>query len=219
MAEREKKESWNPELYETVADRIKRFYVDHEDGRLITEDITTEQDRQVNTWRIKAYVYLDREDQMDGVPKATGLAFEVDGVGMTQKTSALETGETSAIGRALANAGYSGDKRPSKEEMDKSSRQGPTREAQARQRPTPPPEPVVTQAQITEALTLALDQATVTSLQIGRKHYARLARMRLPQEELDQLAQKYAGLPDIPEDQDVEIPVLSIIAADDKAKK
>jgi hypothetical protein len=54
--------------------------------------------------------------------KATGLAFEIDGVGMAQKTAALETCESSAIGRALANAGYSGNKRTTREEMAKAER-------------------------------------------------------------------------------------------------
>jgi hypothetical protein len=77
------------------------------------------QDRQVSTWVVKASVYLD--DQTDK-PKATGLAFEVDGQGMANKTSALENAETSAIGRALANAGYSGNKRTSRQEMEKVAR-------------------------------------------------------------------------------------------------
>jgi len=41
---------------------------------------------------------------------------------MANKTSALENCETSAIGRALANCGYGGDKRVSREEMDKVQR-------------------------------------------------------------------------------------------------
>jgi hypothetical protein len=41
---------------------------------------------------------------------------------MANKTSALENAETSAIGRALANAGYSGNKRASREEMAKVAR-------------------------------------------------------------------------------------------------
>lgn len=102
--------------YETVEERIRRFYKDNKTGRIITENITTLQDRQVSTWVVKAYVYLD--DQTDK-PKATGLAFEVDGQGMANKTSALENAETSAIGRALANAGYSGNKRTSRQEMQK----------------------------------------------------------------------------------------------------
>ena len=102
--------------YETVEERIRRFYKDNKAGRIITENITTLQDRQVSTWVVKASVYLD--DQTDK-PKATGLAFEVDGQGMANKTSALENAETSAIGRALANAGYSGNKRTSRQEMEK----------------------------------------------------------------------------------------------------
>jgi hypothetical protein len=105
--------------YETVEERIRRFYKDNKTGRIITDNITTLQDRQVSTWVVKASVYLD--DQTDK-PKATGLAFEVDGQGMANKTSALENAETSAIGRALANAGYSGNKRTSRQEMEKVAR-------------------------------------------------------------------------------------------------
>ena len=105
--------------YETVEERIRRFYKDNKTGRIITDNITTLQDRQVGTWVVKASVYLD--DQTDK-PKATGLAFEVDGQGMANKTSALENAETSAIGRALANAGYSGYKRTSRQEMEKVAR-------------------------------------------------------------------------------------------------
>jgi hypothetical protein len=41
---------------------------------------------------------------------------------MANQSSALENCETSAIGRALANAGYSGNKRTSREEMEKVQR-------------------------------------------------------------------------------------------------
>lgn len=106
--------------YETVEERIRRFYSDNPKGRIITENVTTLQDRQVSTWVVKATVYLD--DQPDTLPKATGFAFEIDGTGMANKTSALENAETSAIGRALANAGYSGNKRTTREEMQKVER-------------------------------------------------------------------------------------------------
>ena len=53
------------------------------------------------------------------MPDGTGYAFEVDGRGMTQKTAALETCETSAIGRALANLGYAGNRKVTREEMIK----------------------------------------------------------------------------------------------------
>jgi hypothetical protein len=41
---------------------------------------------------------------------------------MANKTSALENAETSSTGRALANAGYSGNKRTTREEMAKVER-------------------------------------------------------------------------------------------------
>ena len=108
--------------YEPVEQRIKRFYKDYPDARIITENITTAQDRQVGTWVTKSYIFLTSADQELNLPKATGLAFEVDSAKGPQATSALEVCETSSIGRALANANYSGNKRASREEMEKVAR-------------------------------------------------------------------------------------------------
>jgi hypothetical protein len=108
--------------YETVESRIARFYKDHPDGRIITKNVTSIADRTVSTWVVKAIIYLTDADQERKLPKATGYAFEIDGAGMANKTSALENAETSSIGRALANAGYSGNKRTSREEMAKVER-------------------------------------------------------------------------------------------------
>jgi hypothetical protein len=113
---------FNPADYETVAERISRFYKDFPDGRIVTKNITQQHDRAIMTWVVQAWVYLSSEDQARGLPKATGLAFEIDGAGMANKTSALENAETSAIGRCLANANYSGDKRVTREEMNKVAR-------------------------------------------------------------------------------------------------
>ncbi|NBW14313.1 MAG: hypothetical protein EBR82_40580 [Caulobacteraceae bacterium] len=110
---------FNLQDYETVADRLKRALKDHPDLRIVTHNITQQHDRAISTWVVYTEVFLNAQDQANKCPKATGLAFEVDGVGMAQKTSALETCETSSIGRALANMGYFGDKKASREEMSK----------------------------------------------------------------------------------------------------
>jgi hypothetical protein len=114
--------AYNIDDYENVETRIKRFYTDFPDARIITVDYTSAEDRKAGMWRVQALVFLDKEDQAADLPKASGLAFEVDGTPGANKTSALENAETSAIGRALANANYSGNRRASREEMEKVSR-------------------------------------------------------------------------------------------------
>jgi hypothetical protein len=113
---------FNLDDYETVEQRIKRFYETHEDGRITTENLTDIHDRTVGTWVVKSYIYLTSGDQANNLPKATGLAFEVDGGNGANATAALENAETSSIGRALANAGFSGNKRTTREEMAKANR-------------------------------------------------------------------------------------------------
>ena len=115
--------------YETVEERIRRLYELHPDARIVTKNLTTLQDRQVSTWVVQAKIFLPiwtlPKESVESVMhdgwyvKATGLAFEVDGTGMANKTSALENCETSAIGRALANMNLSGNRRTSREEMAK----------------------------------------------------------------------------------------------------
>ena len=102
--------------YETVDSRIKRFYGDHPDGAIRTDLVESVGDIGKTRWTVKASIWKNADTER---PDGTGFAFEVDGAGMANKTSALENCETSAIGRALANIGYSGDKRASREEMAK----------------------------------------------------------------------------------------------------
>jgi hypothetical protein len=116
--------NFNLNDYETVEERLRRFWADpaNADARLVTINHTTAQDRAVGTWVVEARLYLNQEDQARNLPKTTGWAFEVDGVGMANKTSALENGETSALGRCLGNFTYSGNKRVTREEMEKVER-------------------------------------------------------------------------------------------------
>jgi hypothetical protein len=123
--------SFNLADYETVEERIKRLYADEPNARIITKNKTKPTDRERGQWVVKAEIWLPMQHEEatvnarfleDAYLKATGWAFEIDGQGMANKTSALENAETSAIGRALANAGYSGNKRASREEMAKVAR-------------------------------------------------------------------------------------------------
>lgn len=107
--------------YATVAERMAQLKTDYPEYRIITENLTTPEDRKTGTWVMKATLYLTEGDQAAGLPKATGHAFEVDGQGMANKTSALENAESSAIGRCLMVAGYAMSKEnlASREEMEK----------------------------------------------------------------------------------------------------
>ena len=107
---------FNPQDYEDVAARIKRFKTDHPESRIITNALS---DPNLKDWVVvRAEVFLTAADPL---PAASGLAQEHPGQG-ANATSWWENAETSAIGRALANCGYSGDKRASREEMQKTER-------------------------------------------------------------------------------------------------
>lgn len=114
---------FNLEDYETVESRIKKFYEQNPDGRIVTKWANNFMlSDQTTTYIVKASVYLTAGDQANKLPKATGLAVEVTGTGGANNGSALENAETSAIGRALANMNLSGNKRASREEMQKVQR-------------------------------------------------------------------------------------------------
>jgi hypothetical protein len=118
--------NFNLDEYELVEDRIRAFYNDYPDGRIVSYDLTSEADRAKGYFVVRAQLFLDHGDQEDNCPKATGLAFEIEGGAGANRTAALENAETSAIGRALANADYAKGKRPSRQEMEKAQR-GPAK--------------------------------------------------------------------------------------------
>ena len=104
---------FNLDDYETVEERLIKFWKEHPDGRIDTKLVEASATRFI----VQAYIYRTEVDQH---PWASGLAEEtVSGRGVNA-TSALENCETSALGRALASAGYATKgKRPSREEMTK----------------------------------------------------------------------------------------------------
>jgi hypothetical protein len=104
---------FNLEDYETVEERLARFWKEHEDGRIETTLVESTLQRFI----VKASIY---RTEVDAQAWTTGFAEETVSTRGVNSTSALENCETSAIGRALANAGYaSKGKRPSREEMSK----------------------------------------------------------------------------------------------------
>ena len=113
--------NFNLESYETVEQRHSRALAEYPDLRCVIINHTTENDRAQAMWVVEARVYMNAEDQAADLPKATEWAFEVDGVGMANKTSALENACTSSLGRALRWA-FAGSKGPSREEMQKVAR-------------------------------------------------------------------------------------------------
>jgi hypothetical protein len=105
--------AFNINDYETVEVRLAKFIAEHNDFRIYTELLESSSTRFI----VRASIY---RTELDANPWATGLAYEMVSDRGIMSTSALEVCETSAIGRALANAGYAAKgKRPSQSEMAK----------------------------------------------------------------------------------------------------
>lgn len=111
--------------YETVKERKKRFYLDHPEGSIIVECINPEsildhalfkatiidKQRIIST----GYAHEIRDKEL----KVSSYGKEYESVNYT---SWVENCEESAVGRALDNAGYSGNDKCSQEEMKKVER-------------------------------------------------------------------------------------------------
>ena len=101
-------------LYETVAQRLERWWAAFEGGRIITT--IHHYDGSTIIMRAEGY---NNDDRLI----ATGYAEEVFGNSPVNKTSFLENCETSAIGRMISNSpiGHTGE-RASVTEMEKVNR-------------------------------------------------------------------------------------------------
>jgi hypothetical protein len=122
------------ERYAPVARRITLFYERYPAGRIITTLI--ERDARAVIFRARVY-----RGANDAHPAATGWALEREGDGDVNAVACLENTETSAIGRALANLGFTASaERPSREEMARvaRARQAPLRVSGPRPRSAPP---------------------------------------------------------------------------------
>ena len=124
---------FNLDDYETVKERKARFYEEYPDGRIVVNKISESMDYA----EFKVYIYLNKEDQKENLPRSTGYALEIRDKELSVNkygkeyesvnySSWTENCEESAIGRALDNAGYSGNKKCSREEIEKAQRMNKT---------------------------------------------------------------------------------------------
>ena len=114
-------QSYNPDDYETVAERLPRFWAAHPNGRISTDMVFHDEEAGVVIFVAALY-----REVGDDIPFSVGWAREDHGQGFVNKTSHLENCETSAIGRAISNSHLAdaGAPRPSREEMQKTQAAG-----------------------------------------------------------------------------------------------
>ena len=99
--------------YETVETRLEKWHGQFPDSRIETELVEASNTRFIVICRLF-------KTEADPKPCSSGIASETISDRGVNATSALENCETSAIGRALANAGFAAKgKRASREEMVK----------------------------------------------------------------------------------------------------
>lgn len=112
---------FNSAEYALVADRITNFYERYPTGRIVTE-LVSRIERGGGAFEItfRARVYRAADDVHAA---ATGYASEREDDGDINAVACVENTETSAIGRALANLGFTASlRRSSYEEMQKAAR-------------------------------------------------------------------------------------------------
>jgi hypothetical protein len=108
--------AFNLDDYEPVEARLEKWHGIYPDGRIETEILEHSDTRFIVVCKLF-------KTEADSKPCASGVASETITDRGVNATSALENCETSAIGRALANAGFAAkNKRPSRTEMDKVNR-------------------------------------------------------------------------------------------------
>lgn len=130
--------------YETVKQRKKRFYRDNKDGRIIVELLN--EPTILDYALFKATIYRNVEDQTNKNTWSTGYAMEIRDKELSKKRSGgtyesvnysswTENCEESAIGRALDNAGYAGNDKCSRKEMEKVERMNKTQYTKPKNNP------------------------------------------------------------------------------------
>jgi hypothetical protein len=125
--------NYDPNAYETVAERLQRAHGDHKDLRIINRivDIVRDEQHRPLQYIVESSVFYG------DVLVAVDVAEEMVGSSFINKSNALENASTSATGRSLSLAGYMGTDpetkkpvRPTQQDMEKSKRvEGTTKSA------------------------------------------------------------------------------------------
>lgn len=115
---------FNLDDYEPVSARLQKWLdLDHGDYETsVRTFMVSEPAADICVFRAELWLVSNYDSKLKDWLIATGWAEEVRGAGNVNRTSHVENCETSAVGRALANAGMAGsdvNKRPSREEMSK----------------------------------------------------------------------------------------------------
>jgi hypothetical protein len=117
--------NYDPNAYETVAERLQRAHADHKDLRIINRiiDIVRDEQHRPLQYIVESSVYYGE------ILIAVDVAEELVGSSFINKSNALENASTSATGRSLSLAGYMGTDpntkkpvRPTQQDMEKSKR-------------------------------------------------------------------------------------------------
>jgi len=124
----------NLDNYEMVKDRLPLFYEKYPDGRVTT--VVLHEDKDGAT--IQAFLWKNMDEQAHQTPLTTGIAHDKP---TPSNPKNIETAETSALGRALANLNMYIKNRASREEMEivvasqEEEEQAPPRKAPVKQAP------------------------------------------------------------------------------------
>jgi len=182
--------------YALVADRITLFYQRFPTGRIVTQ-LHSRSDAEIT---FRALVYRAADERR---PAATGWASERRGEGEINQVACLENTETSAIGRALANLGFTAStRRPSREEMEKAARErarlallGGAAVAPARARPSIDEDSVQRRANAVHDALGLIERAEAIGFPVQRARVIRAALQRpaLTPRTLSRLEQRIRG--------------------------
>ena len=100
-------------MYKTVAERVQEFHAKYPNGNIVTK---VESDLSTDQLVVMYAVVIPNVD--NPTRQFTGYAEELRGSTTINKTSAMENCETSAVGRALAFAGFGGSEIASANEVE-----------------------------------------------------------------------------------------------------